>query len=60
MIPFIAWALLIWNVVYCVIKTVQDFSSPRPSRGCLGVFAVAGSLLLFAVLAFSVFALPGL
>jgi hypothetical protein len=47
----VVWLLLAWNVIYCILKIKVDFQSDRPAKGILGVFALAGSLAIFAFLA---------
>jgi hypothetical protein len=34
--------LLIANIVYCIIKTKDDFANARPGFGLFGIFAVIG------------------
>ena len=50
----VAWLLLAWNTIYCIIKMKADFQSDRPAKGILGVFALAGSLSMLALLALGV------
>ncbi len=49
-------ALLVWNAIYCTLKIVADFRSPKPASGVWGLFALAGvlSTLALAVLSFGI------
>jgi hypothetical protein len=49
MIPFWVVAVLIWNVGYCLWKTLQDFNSPKPMRGWLGLPAILGAIMFLAL-----------
>jgi hypothetical protein len=52
----VTFALLSWNAVYCTLKIVADFRSPKPANGVWGLFALAGALstLALAVLSFGI------
>lgn len=45
----VTFALLLWNVIYCIGKIRSDFKGPRPANGVWGLFALAGALSAIAI-----------